>query len=255
MSWSSGESGEVCGLEPPTGESLPTPGDTSEPPGADTLQLALQQIIPQLPPADSRLHVSWQELQDDHTVKWQSPEGKERQKSIGDTNDEIDNRSSASIGCGGDSGQLPLWATHDRLLLRSPSPHSAPCMNAESNGATTQSSGQARKQTWALGGVSSSSHRLSSKMPLLGELSNAPLSLSPLRLHHSQAQGDLRETAISISSTHTSSCNEPRHPMWIRRRVDQVSLLVDAGHGSIAQTLATLLHLPVAHPAMQRPRS
>lgn len=42
-------------------------------------------------------------------------------------------------------------------------------------------------------------------------------------------------------------------PTWVCAEcgVDQVSLLVNAGHSSVAESLATLLYLPVAHPALQ----
>lgn len=42
-------------------------------------------------------------------------------------------------------------------------------------------------------------------------------------------------------------------PTWVCAEcgVDQVSLLVNAGHSSVAESLATLLYLPVTHPALQ----
>lgn len=46
-------------------------------------------------------------------------------------------------------------------------------------------------------------------------------------------------------------------PTWVSTEcgVDQVSLLVNAGHSSVAQTVATLLFFPVTHPALQGPWS
>lgn len=64
---------------------------------------------------------------------------------------------------------------------------------------------------------------------------------------------------ISESSNTLSACNMSVSvsPTWVRavRGLHQVSPLVNAGHCFVAQTSATLLHLPVACPALQQPRS